>query len=142
MALTSRMRPSEADVDPGRSIALAALVISLALAAIQITAHLVDYGVYDLRIRALNSNLSHSPVAWISPVALLAAIAASILLVVRMRRRSALDLLLPALLVVLLIEMLLHERDSVPHWQAAFALPLGLILLLLVRAGSRTRGAS
>ena len=128
--------------DPSRSIALAGLVLALLLSSAQIAAHLVDYAVYGLRIDALNSNVEDSAAGWMSRFAVIVTIAVSLVFVASLRRRAVLDRLLPLLLVWVLLEMFLHTRDLLPHWQIVFAIPLGIILLFLVRARASTAGSA
>lgn len=94
-----------------------------------IAAHLVDFGVYRLRIPAMNANLGTSPVAWISPAAILAALLASIVLATGSRERSR--RLLPFALGVVLVLGTHHLGESLPHWQLLLLPPLGLTLVLL-----------
>ena len=128
--------------DPSRSIALAGLVLALLLGLAQITAHLVDYAVYGLRVDALNSNVEDSAAGWTSRFAVIVTIGVSLVFVASLRRRAVLDTLLPLLLVLVLLEMFLHTRDLLPHWKLVFALPLGVILVSLIRARARTAGSA
>ena len=128
--------------DPSRSIALAGLVLALLLSSAQIAAHLVDYAVYGLRIDALNSNVEDSAAGWMSRFAVIVTIAVSLVFVASLRRRAVLDRLLPLLLVWVLLEMFLHTRDLLPHWQIVFAIPLGIILVSLVRVARASTAGS
>jgi hypothetical protein len=126
-------RPAPAG--PASRVAPAAFALTAVVVAVQMTLHLVDYGVYDLRIRALNSNLDRSVVAWVSPVALAVALAAATVIWRHRPGRRAADGALVILLAALLLEMLTQARNAIPHWQLVLAVPLGAILvLLLVRA--------
>ena len=60
-----------APASPASRVAPWAFALTALVVAVQMTLHLVDYGVYDLRIRALNSNLDRSAMPgsalWRSP---------------------------------------------------------------------------
>jgi hypothetical protein len=121
-----------APASPASRVAPVAFALTALVVAVQVTLHLVDYGVYDLRIRALNSNLDRSAVAWISPVALAVALGAATVIWRRRPARRAADVALVVLLAALLLEMLTQVRSSIPHWQLVLALPLAAILALLL----------
>jgi hypothetical protein len=125
---------------PASRVAPVAFALTALVVAVQMTLHLVDYGVYDLRIRALNSNLDRSAVAWISPVALTVALGAAIVIWRRRPVRRGSDLALVVLLAALLLEMLTEVRNSIPHWQLVLALPLGAILVLLLLQAREAHG--
>ena len=121
-----------APASPASRVAPWAFALTALVVAVQMTLHLVDYGVYDLRIRALNSNLDRSAVAWISPVALAVALGAATAIWRQRPARRAGDAALLILLAALLLEMLTQVRNAIPHWQLVLALPLGAILVLLL----------
>jgi hypothetical protein len=102
----------------------------LALVSAAIAAHLIDFGVYDLRIRAMNAGLGSSPVGWVSPIAIAVALAATLLLV----RRGRAGAWLAAVLAVVLVLSTRHLGESLPHWRLLLLPPLGLALFLLWRA--------
>jgi hypothetical protein len=99
------------------------------LVAAAVAAHLIDFGVYDLRIRVMNAGLGSSPVAWISPAAIAIAFVSTILLA---RRGRIAPLLVPVLAIVLVLSTR-HVGESLPHWQVLLLPPLGLALYLLWR---------
>jgi hypothetical protein len=101
-----------------------ALVVMTAMAA-----HLIDFGVYDLRVRAMNASLGTSPVAWVGPAALLLALGASIVLARGSPRWSIRAL--PFALAIVLVLASHHLGESIPYWQVLLLPPLGLILAVL-----------
>jgi len=110
-----------------------ALVGVFIVVGVTIAAHLIDFGVYDLRIRIMDAGLGSSPVAWVSPVALAVALAATIVLA---RRKRITVALVPVLAVVLVLATR-HLGESLPHWQLLLLPPLGIALLLLWREADR-----
>jgi hypothetical protein len=116
-----------------RATRVAILIVGLSVTAV-VTAHLVDFGVYDLRINAMNANLGTSPVAWVSPAAILVALVASIVLVRRTRR--GLIRVLPFALAIVLVLATHHVGESIPHWQVLLLAPLGVTLVVLWSAAS------
>ena len=116
-------------IDAARPAARAALLfIGLAVGA-AMAAHLVDFGVYRLRIQAMNANLGTSPVAWASPAAILLALVASLVLVRRNPRRPGVILSISLAIVLVLATRQLGE--SLPHWQLLLLPPLGVTLAVL-----------
>jgi hypothetical protein len=113
------------------SAARAALVVVVLVTGAAITAHLIDFGVYGLRIHAMNANLGSSPVAWASPAAILLALAASIVLV-RQTPRKATPVLSVSLAIVLVLATR-HLGESIPGWQLLLLPPLGVTLVMLWR---------
>lgn len=121
-------------------VARAAVMLVGLLVGTAITAHLVDFGVYGLRIHAMNANLGTSPVAWASPAAILLALAASIVLV----RRTALRVT-PVLSISLAIVLVLatrHLGESIPGWQLLLLPPLGVTLAMLWRTSHELDSAT
>jgi hypothetical protein len=114
--------------ETARATRVAVLVVFVLVTA-AITAHLIDFGVYNLRIRALDAGVGSSPVAWVSPAALTIALVSTIPLA---RRRRVTALLVPVLAVVLVLATR-HLGESLPHWQVLLLPPLGLALFLLWR---------
>ena len=114
--------------DTARATRIAVLGVFVLVTA-AIGAHLIDFGVYDLRIRVMNAGLGSSPVAWVSPAALAVALASTILLA---RRRQVTVALVPVLAIVLVLSTR-HLGESLPHWQVLLLPPLGLALFLLWR---------
>lgn len=104
-----------------------------AVVSATIAAHLIDFGVYNLRIRVMDAGLGSSPVAWVSPAALTVALVSTILLV---RRRRVTALLVPVLAIVLALATR-HVGESLPYWQVLLLPPLGLALFLLWREADR-----
>jgi hypothetical protein len=98
-----------------------------------VAAHLIDFGVYGLRIRALNVGLGSSPVAWVSPAAIAIALVSTILLA----RRGQIALLLVPVLAIVLVLATRHVGESLPYWQVLLLPPLGLALFLLWRESDR-----
>lgn len=115
--------------DPSRGVALGGIVLVVLVLVAELTTHLVDYGVYQLRVRVMDANLGSSPVAWISPAAVAVALVAAILLA----RRGRVHVLLPAALGVVLVLTTRHVGESLPHWQLLLLPPLGVALFLLWR---------
>jgi hypothetical protein len=107
---------------------VAVLVVS-ALVTAAIAAHLIDFGVYDLRVRVMNAGLGTSPVAWVSPAAVLVAVGASAVLARGSRRWSMRAL--PVALAAVLVLASDHLGKSVPYWQILLLPPLGLTLAVL-----------
>jgi hypothetical protein len=118
-------QPRAIDTD-GRGLAVAVASVGFVLAAI-IAGHLVDFGVYDLRIDALDANLGSSPVAWFGPVAIFVAFLAS--LAPANRFPSRVGRALPLLLAIVLLLATRHLGESLPHWQVLLLPPLGLTLV-------------
>ena len=110
------------------ALAAVAIVVGATIAA-----HLIDFGVYNLRIRVMDAGLGSSPVAWVSPIALTVALVATIVLARRKRMTAA---LVPVLAVVLILATR-HLGESLPYWQALLLPPLGLALFLLWREADR-----
>lgn len=116
-----------------------ARVTRFALAAVAIVvggtiaAHLIDFGVYNLRIRVMDAGLGSSPVAWVSPIALTIALVATIVLA----RRNRITVALVPVLGIVLILATRHIGESLPYWQALLLPPLGLALFLLWREAER-----
>jgi len=129
-----------ATFDGAARAARAALVLVGLLVGAAVTAHLVDFGVYQLRIRAMNANLGSSPVAWASPAAILLAVAASIVLA--RRARGLRPWVLPVSLAVVLVLATKHLGESLPHWQLLLLPPLGLTLIVLWRTSAELDPAS
>jgi hypothetical protein len=107
---------------------VAVLVVSVLVTA-AMAAHLIDFGVYDLRVRVMNAGLGTSPIAWVSPAAVLVAVGASALLARGSRRWSIRAL--PVALAIVLVLASDHLGKSVPHWQILLLPPLGLTLAVL-----------
>ncbi len=107
---------------------VAILIVGVSVTAV-VTAHLVDFGVYDLRINAMNANLGTSPVAWVSPAAVLIALVASIVLVLRTGQGSI--RVLPFALAIVLVLATRHIGESIPYWQVLLLPPLGVTLVAL-----------
>jgi hypothetical protein len=129
-------RQHSREIDPSTFVgteraARAALVVVALLTGAAITAHLIDFGVYGLRIHAMNANLGSSAVAWASPAAILLAVAGSIVLV-RQNPRIATPVL-PVSLAVVLVLATRHLGESIPGWQLLLLPPLGVTLVLLWR---------
>jgi hypothetical protein len=101
-----------------------ALLVMAAMAA-----HLIDFGVYDLRVRAMNAGLGTSLVARVGPAALLLALGASIVLARSSRRVSIRAL--PFTLAIVLLLATQHLGESIPYWQLLLLPPLGLTLAVL-----------
>jgi hypothetical protein len=131
-AAESEQVPYEVDRDR-RLIWLALVGVGLVVSA-AIAAHLVDFGVYQLRIQAMNANLGTSPVAWISPAAILVALLASVILATRPVERSR--WVLAFALGAVLVLGTHHLGESLPHWQVLLLPPLGLTLVLLWRTAA------
>ena len=114
--------------DTARATRIAVFVVFVLVTA-AITAHLIDYGVYNLRIRVMDAGLGSSPVAWVSPAALVVALVSAVYLV---RRRRITAALVPVLALVLVLATR-HVGESLPYWQVLLLPPLGVALFLLWR---------
>jgi hypothetical protein len=119
--------------DPSRRFTIAGAVVVAVLLASELATHLVDYGVYDLRVRAMDANLGSSPVAWASPTAIAIALVSAWVLA----RRGRVSWGLVAALAVVLPLGTRHLGESLPHWQFILLPPLGLTLFLLWREAQR-----
>jgi hypothetical protein len=106
--------------------------VALVLAA-EVSTHLIDFGLYRLRIEEMNANHGTSPVAVLTPAALAVALASAYAL----SRRRRVERLLPVLLAVVLVLASGHLGESLPHWQVLLLPPLGLALALLSRTADR-----
>jgi len=116
-------------VDPtSRASRVAVLVVGL-LVTTAMAAHLVDFGVYGLRIKAMNASLGTSPVAWVGPAAILVALVASIALARRTPRGPIRAL--PFTLAIVLVLATHHLGKSIPYWQGLLVPPLGVTLAVL-----------
>jgi hypothetical protein len=110
-----------------------AVFVVFVLVTAAVAAHLIDFGVYNLRIRVLDVGVGSSPVAWVSPAALAVALASAIRLV---RQGRVTALLVPVLALVLVLATR-HLGESLPYWQVLLLPPLGLALFLLWREADR-----
>ncbi|HKD32768.1 MAG TPA: hypothetical protein VKB73_04780 [Gaiellaceae bacterium] len=110
-----------------------ALVAVFVVVGVTIAAHLIDFGVYDLRVRVMDAGLGSSPVAWVGPAALAVALVATIVLA----RRNRITVALVPVLAVVLILATRHLGESLPYWQVLLLPPLGLALFLLWRDADR-----
>jgi hypothetical protein len=84
-----------------------------------VAAQLVDYGVYDLSVRALDSNAEGSVVERVADAALLAASVGAWLLA-RQRARPAAEIALAGALTFLALDRLLGLHDHVAHWRLLY----------------------
>jgi hypothetical protein len=112
-------------------ILVVGLLLALATVCAQTTAHLIDFGVYGLRLRALDSGLDTSIFAWVADAALGAAGVGAVLIAVTTRRAA--PALLAALLFALFVASLGGLRDREPHALLLLAPLVAAILLLLWR---------
>src|SRR5262245_66609513 len=62
-----------------------ALVAVFVVVGVTIAAHLIDFGVYDLRVRVMDAGLGSSPVARVGPAALAGGLVAALVLARRHR---------------------------------------------------------
>jgi hypothetical protein len=115
-----------------RGVVLAGVLLGVA----QLATHAVAYGVYDLRVRALDSGVNTSVFGWVESAALVAAIAAAA--AVATRRRDARAAVLAAALLGVLVIGRLAVRDEPPAVAVTVVAAAVAFLLLLDQA----RGAA
>ena len=119
--------------DPSRGLALRGIgFVALVLAA-EISAHLIDFGLFQLRVEEMNANHGTSPVVVLTP----AAVAVALVSAYALARRGRVERLLPPALAVVLVLASGHVGERLPHWQLLLLPPLGLALALLWRAAGR-----
>jgi hypothetical protein len=99
------------------------------------TAHLIDYGVYGLRIDLLNSDSDRGIFEWIAALAICAAAVASLALA--RRRRSSVLAFLGGVLVVIFLAGRAHISDSFPQWTYLYVPLLAAVVVLVARAVDR-----
>ena len=104
-------------------------------------AQLVDYGVYDLRIRALDSNADGSLVELLASAALIGAAVGAWLLALRRTGRAA-EIALAGALTLLALDRVLGLHEHVPHWRLTYLPILGGTALGLVVVARRDEGLS
>jgi hypothetical protein len=119
--------------DPSRGMALGAIAFVALVLAAEISTHLIDFGLFRLRIETMNANHGTSPVAVLTP----AAVAVAIVSAYSLARRRRVERLLPPVLAVVLVLASGHIGERLPHWQVLLLPPLGLALALLWRAAAR-----
>jgi hypothetical protein len=128
-----RARASHPDPGLQRTIA-AGLALTAVVALVHVTLQLVDFGVYDLRVRALDASTDTTLLGVVPSLALACAAAAAVAAAWRLRR-PALALLAALLCLELALQRLvLHGGSS----GLALTLPLVAVVLgLLVREAPR-----
>jgi hypothetical protein len=128
-----RVRSGRRDDAVRRTIA-AGLALTTLVAAVHMTLQLVDFGVYDLRVKALDASTDTTLLGVVPSVALGCAALAAIAAALRIRRRAL------ALLAALLCLELALQRFVLHGGNAGLAATLPLvaaILVLLVREAWR-----
>jgi hypothetical protein len=129
--------PGEVTVDGlTRPVSGRAVYAALALVVVsQVTAHLVDFGVYDLRLRLLNAGLDGSVFSVFAPAAMAVGAAAAVAYGARAHDRGALAL--GGAMTALVALGLFNLRGRTPASAAVFLPLLLLVLVLLLRADRR-----
>lgn len=102
-----------------RTILTWGIALTVGLACATTAAHLVDYGAYDLHVRALDTNTRASVFGVISLFALAVAFAAAAITAARVPEQRVHGALLAAALGILLVLRIVHPAEVV-----ALALPL------------------
>jgi hypothetical protein len=126
---------------PARSPALAgALAAGSAALAVEVTTHLVDFGVFDLRISVINSNFEWSYSHVLATVAFGVGAVACAWGAVRREERRAARTLACALFAFLCIDGVTRIHEHVPAWPAIYApilIALSASLVAIARATDR-----
>jgi hypothetical protein len=117
------------------TIAAATIVVAA------VGAQLLDYGVYDLRVRALDSNADGSLVELLTSAALLGAAVAAWLLA-RRRVGQAAEIAVAGGLTLLALDRVLGIHEHVPHWRLTYLPILGATALGLVVVARRDEGVA
>jgi branched-subunit amino acid transport protein len=99
------------------------------------TAHLVDFGIYHLRIELLNSDSDRGIFEWIAAAAIAAASVAA--LVLARRRRSRMLAFLGGILFVIFLAGRAHVSHNFPQWNYLYVTLLATSVAIVL--GSVTR---
>jgi hypothetical protein len=100
-----------------------------------VAAQLIDYGLYDLRIRALDSNAEGAILELLGDAALLGAAVAAWFLAMWAPRRAA-KVALSVVLTFLAVDRLVGLHEHVPHWRVVY-LPILVATLVGLAAVAR-----
>jgi hypothetical protein len=116
------------------------LVAAIAVSLAQVAAHLVDFGVYDLRIGALDSNSDSSLVAWLTPLGMALVLAGVAAGAAQSRLPRAPSAVAGALLAGLILVAVVRRgafgpAPAVVRSTIVLAPLLAVVLLLLLRLG-------
>ena len=110
---------------PGVAVAAAAAL------AVEMTTHLVDFGVYDLRVRVINSSLEVSYPHWLVTAATALATLAAVVATRRGAAPRAAWTAASVVLTFLLVDKVLGLHDRIPHWEALYAPALAVLVFAL-----------
>jgi hypothetical protein len=108
-----------------------ALAVAAVLVAAEALGHLLDFGVWGLRIQALNADAENGMGPWIASLAIFVAAGAATVRALGARRRDFAAL--AAILGFLAIGGRLDLRSSVPHWMLLYAPLLAAAAVLVWR---------
>jgi hypothetical protein len=115
------------DVKPAHGLLRIGTAAATVLVVAQTAAHLLDFGVWQLRVQALDADAAGGVFPWISTGVLGAGAVAAAL----QRERRAGFTALAAILALLAVHMELDLRAAVPHWSAAYV-PLLAVAAYLI----------
>jgi hypothetical protein len=104
-------------------LARAGVLSIIVIVAAGTVSQLVDFGVYHLRIAALNSATDGGVFGVVGDLSLGAAALVAWLVLLRAANRGVPTIVLPPLLTFLAVDKVLHLHDRIPHWLVLY-LPL------------------
>jgi len=119
-------RPGPA-LSPSESVGVAAVAVILVLA---LASQLLDYGVYDHRVRALDTSSETGMVGLLGQGATFAAAASAWFAAIRLRRAA--PTALAVLLTFLAVDHAAQLHEEVPRWRLAYLPLLAVTFLALV----------
>ena len=124
---------------PSRSELVGATAVA-AILVFALASQLVDYGVYELRLRWLDSNEETGVLGLLGQAAIVAAAASAVWVAARVR--EATPVVLAILLAFLAVDHVAKLHEDVPHWRLTY-LPLLAVTLLALAGVARgpVRGA-
>jgi hypothetical protein len=109
--------------DPDALLARVGVLAIILVVAAGTVAQLVDFGIYHLRIAALNSASDGGVFGVVGDLSLGAAALVAWMVLLRAQNRGATTIVLPPLLTFLAVDKVLHLHDRIPHWLVLY-LPL------------------
>ena len=110
-----------------------AVTVTGLIVAAQIASHLVDFGVYDLRISVVNANSDGNLFSWVGALAAAAAFAAATVDAVAAPAGRAERSLLAAILGFVVIDNRLHVHDHIELLPLVYVPLLGVAAVLMWR---------